>query len=91
MGGVYLSCEPGNTFGSDEAAKACASSGRGACATQMIICGLNDTETFECATTSGNPCVCWSYQQPNPGHVHVSTLSPGLCQCAGNTDPGWGF
>jgi hypothetical protein len=91
VGGGYLSCAPGSSYGLDEAQRACTSSGHGACATQMIICGLNDTETFECAAGNGGACVCWSYQQPNAGHVRISTLSPGLCQCAVATDPGWGY
>ncbi|HEX4448935.1 MAG TPA: hypothetical protein VH044_19475 [Polyangiaceae bacterium] len=85
-GGFYQSCAPIKTYGQDEAALACAASHLGTCAPQPIFC--IQTVDFECATTAQN-CTCWSYQTPNPGFVHVSTLAGGLCQCAGPGDPAW--
>lgn len=88
LGKTYTSCAPLNTFGPDEAAKACAAAGAGPCATQMIICGINDTETLECATTASS-CECWTYELPNVGFAKVSALAGNLCQCPLPTDHAW--
>ncbi len=87
VGGVYFDCAPGGTYGASEAQAACASSSKGTCAPQTIVCGLADNETLECATTSST-CVCWTYQPPDTGHVRLSALGA-LCQCPTGTDPAW--
>jgi hypothetical protein len=87
VGGIYFDCAPDGTYGPSEAQAACASSSMGTCAAQMIVCGVADTETLECASTS-NTCVCWTYQPPDTGHVRLSALGA-FCQCPTGTDPAW--
>jgi|CZKU01.1.fsa_nt_gi hypothetical protein len=90
-GQTYTDCVPKNTYGLDEAAKACAAANAGSCATQLIVCGPNDTEIVECATVTNASCTCWAYQPPNLGRARKTALTGSFCQCPtslGN-DPTW--
>jgi hypothetical protein len=86
-GQSYTDCTPRGTYSLDQAAKACAAADAGTCATQSIICGINDTETVECAT--GASCTCWTYQTPNIGHARKTQLAGTICQCPLASDPFW--
>jgi hypothetical protein len=87
INGTYKSCAPLGTYGPDEATAACTSAHVGTCGTQMIICGIADTETLECAQTSTN-CTCWTYEMPNIGRARLSALGA-ACQCPVATDLLW--
>jgi hypothetical protein len=86
-GQTYTDCTARGTYNLDQAAKACAAADAGTCATQSIICGINDTETVECAT--GASCTCWTYETPNIGHARKTQLAGTICQCPLAGDPPW--
>lgn len=79
--------EAGPTSGGS-AADACASADAGSCAPEQIVCGAQETLTLECALTSTS-CECWASTGSAAGHVRVSTLAGGLCQCPNLNDPTW--
>jgi hypothetical protein len=85
VGQTYTDCVPLNTYGPDEAAKACAATNVGTCGQNTVLC--IGGPTIECTLMAGT-CTCWSYTGPTAGRVDTSKAGA-LCACPAPTDPMW--
>lgn len=85
VGQTYTDCVPLDTYGPDEAARACAASNAGTCGQNRFVCGGGPT--VEC-TLMATTCRCWSYTGPTAGRVDTSKAGA-LCACPAQSDPMW--